>query len=751
MSAGPLVRWLLATFDGHGLPASTPGPLRFARVVTLLATLWFASVALWEIDAPFAAGHYAASTAVALAGENMLRYGIAYPVTHVPIAAPTAAECYCHHPFGVFWTSAVFVGALGHENWVCRLPAVVQSALTPLLVYGIARALWTPVAAALSAVAFVLTPIALAFANFNALEVPVIFGTLLASFSYLRFQQTSRRRFAVLTLAALTYAIHADWAAFVFAAALASIVTLALVRLRRSPHAPQFRRTFTLLLGLMGLVAATGGLYLFALHRMGQLEKLIEQGRLRSLGADLPLADVLRARRYWTALMFTPLAVLIGKLGAVALAACAILKHRERELVPLALLGMAAFQYLVFKQGADVHVFWPHYFAPYFALSLGALTASLSTLLAAALDRFRGAATPLRVQRAWLGAAPLALGFVVPAFMAHDAVVTLVYGRKTGGRFNERGHFIQADRDKSAALAHWAASAAPNAPVALDPSMRQSLWVPWVLQRPVRTAGGSGWTPPERYSVLDARFVAPARLRALARAGQTTAVGPFWFTDRAAAPSGLGAWSIERREPTTLEQLLVSATHALRDIAEDPYHRWELRDHFSEARHAAPHSATRSSEQLRIAHNIAVASGNAARAQELRDELLQGVDRRMELTYRNGTRLLGARFERGASDVLTVYFESRGPVNGQRFAIHSRVEAADASSLVPPDPLQWEVGLPPGIPPAVWKRSYIYSSVTELLKRPGREVFSGAWLDGVEGLPRRRLANSAGVRLLVLP
>jgi hypothetical protein len=48
-------------------------------------------------------------------------------------------------------------------------------------------------------------------------------------------------------------------------------------------------------------------------------------------------------------------------------------------------------------------------------------------------------------------------------------------------------------------------------------------------------------------------------------------------------------------------------------------------------------------------------------------------------------------------------------------------------SLVPADPQVREVGLPSTVPHAAWKPGYVYSLVTEILKRPGTEAFQGIW------------------------
>src|SRR5262245_11070361 len=210
-------QFLSARFDdGEGLPAAPRDVELGARIVTLLSTLFVAGVAFWEIGAPFGAGHYAAATAVTTGGENMLRFGIIGAVPRYLPDPPAPADYYCHHPWGIFWTAALFVGVFGHHDFVCRLPAVLMTSAMPFLLYGAGRALWGPVAGALAAVAYVVTPITLAYASFFALEVPTMFAMALTVFACVRFFQTNRTRFAALTVVGMVLAASFDWMGFVF-------------------------------------------------------------------------------------------------------------------------------------------------------------------------------------------------------------------------------------------------------------------------------------------------------------------------------------------------------------------------------------------------------------------------------------------------------------------------------------------------------------------------------------------------------
>ena len=116
---------------------------------------------------------------------------------------------------------------------------------------------------------------------------------------------------------------------------------------------------------------------------------------------------------------------------------------------PLPLLAAATVQYLVFKQGADVHIFWPHPFATYFALGCGALAASYAT--AASGSRAGMGSHPLRTRERLVALAPvlplLFIGLPV-ALVLKDGLSIFRLARETGGRFAEAN--LESDLEKEA-------------------------------------------------------------------------------------------------------------------------------------------------------------------------------------------------------------------------------------------------------------------------------------------------------------
>jgi len=706
--------------DGVGLPPADPRFERAGRALMLIATVLLGAVGLWEIAAPFAAGHYAASTAVALSGENMWHWGVIAPVPRYLPGPPSPSDYYCHHPFGMFWTAAFFGGVFGHHDWVCRLPAVLMSTSMPWLIHRAARAAWGPMAGGLAALTYAVLPITLAYATFFALEVPTMFGMALGTWALVRFFQAGTNRYAVFSLVGLGYAAAVDWPGMLFSGLVLGGLFLRGFVLRRLFPPVAFERFATLWASLVALLAAIILFHAAAIAKLDQLGELMRQGEFRALGADRPLDEVLQNRAYWIALAFTPLAIGLGKIAAPIIFVRLAVRRSELELIVLALLGTAIFQYVVFKQGADIHFFWPQYFALYAAYAVGALTVTLE----------EGVARYFPARTAAAGVVALALGLASLAAIAPDGLVALRYARKTGGRFNEKGLIIHPDLDKQAALSKVAETLPEDAFVGLDGSMKQMYWMDWTLRRPVGPMPfpklGQGLR--QSHFAVDLRFAAPAQTASLVEQFQTQAFGPYLVADLRAVTTPLEAHVLVPREPTLLERLFVSSSHASYNVVPDPFLTWELRHHFDRATATPPAVAPKGSEQLRIAHNIAVLAGDTSGAARLRERLLAGADRGIAREYTDGIAMLGGRFETGASDFFTVYFEAGPPLRtNYPFGITSHVERARAFSLTPPDDKAWDVGMPFVVPTTLWVKGFIYAAVTEILGRPGRERYDGAF------------------------
>ncbi len=710
--------------DGSGLPPAPRAAEHAGDAAAWVATLFVALVGAWEIAGPFAAGHYTASTAMVTGGENMLRWHVLAPVPTYTAGPPGPADFYCHHPFGVFWTGAVFSALFGHHDWVCRLPAVLATTLMPRLIFGACRALYGPIAGGLAALAYVVVPITLAYANYLSLEVTTMFGMALATYGFARFFQTDRMRFGVLGVLGMLYAAACDWTGFFFdALVLAGLFFRGFVLGAR--FAPlRFEPFARVWAWAVVTVTALAVYHVAVIVKVEHVNELLRQGEFRTLGAEQPLAQVLAQRRYWLLLAFTPLVIVAGKVALPVFASRLLIRRREMELFPLSLLATAVGQYVVFKQGADIHFFWPQYFALYFAYSVGALVAAFENGLGWATAR--RSLVPRRALVGWIAGG---VGLATVLAILPDGVRALVYARKTGGRFNERGSLIQPDFDKEAAFEAVAKTLPAGAVVGVSSGMKQSYWMDWVLRRPVRYVG---LPRAESASVstfaLDSRFDTRGGMESLTREFSVQAIGPFLIANTTAGPAPVEGWSTVPRRLGGLQRWLTATTHDVYDVVKDPFWTWELRTHLNQTPNPPPAAAPASNEALRIAHNVAVSEHDDASAERLLSQLLSGVDRRAARQFSLGVELLGARLERGASLRLTLYFRTNAALpTDTEFKMFSRVTAPPALSLVPADELVWDVGMPFAMPTSLWRPGFVYSTITEILRRPGRERYDGAF------------------------
>jgi 4-amino-4-deoxy-L-arabinose transferase-like glycosyltransferase len=336
-------------------------------------------VAVWGVSGIFPDGHFGAQANMGIAGYNMSRYGTIYPIFPFLDHPGSSANAYMHHPLGMFWMTGLLIKVLGPENWVLRLPAIVYATLTAFFMYRCGRSIWGPLEGAVATLAYAALPITLGFANFHSLEQPLMLGCLVATWGYARFSQTGRGAYAAASIAGFGFAALHDWEAYVWGATFLFWLFLRffVVPARLLGSSVDERRAGRYWALMVGTALVTLSITLWLVISSGKLSELMSMYSVRSSGAGLPLRTVLDSRQVRIELMFTGLGIALGKLALPVIVARFFLRRDERELLPLFVFVMAVVQYVVFKQGADVHIFWPHPFTIYFGLAMGSLVAGV--------------------------------------------------------------------------------------------------------------------------------------------------------------------------------------------------------------------------------------------------------------------------------------------------------------------------------------------------------------------------------------
>lgn len=713
-------------------------PVTAERVMHWLAVaacVFFAGVAMWESFGYPRSGHLSTGAAYAMAGENIVNWRKFSMFTGYSLRPVNPDQYYCHHPYGIAVLQAIAYVLFGHHWFTVRAGAILCSALSPPFLYAFGRRAWGVIPAATATIFFCFVPIALAFANFSNLEEPTICFGLLFAWGTAGVWQTGKARYQVLSALGALGAANGDWAGLVF---LGPVVAFGFFRAYVAPRAWYGRiddRAFAKWFAYA--TAAAVGTLVFYLAFFGKADKLgdlMGSYHLRSSGSEATLTDQLSQRRkLWLGSMLSPISYGAMALG-LPLAVLRLVK-KPLEIVPIAWFISASFQYFVFKQGADIHIFWPHYYAPTAALAAGTLTATLMDgreHLLGLMQRVKAGARSLRFVRAGSAGLLGAAMFVPIALLARMGIPELVQARKTAGRFDQGGHFIGTDADLTQ-FAEWSVSN-----VATTGSVLQALEkfdfnfsAEYAINRPyVRVSSLTTAKPedPQRIAVVDTRNQQVRDLENIAKQFGVQIVGPFWRVDRAIKGPQLTARVYEEREPRPLEWLLYSGTDLIRTISrdDDPWQTWEWRDALGLPA-PVPEGVPVTPDQLRVAHNIAVSQKETARADELAARLASVVKTPLGIKYTGGLTLQGLTIQQGPAIVVTLFWEA-----DDRFKRTDAVYLVKCKVVAPPRlwsiPLDYfEKDMSPVIPlrPASWKPGYLYTQRFVALHRIGREECRG--------------------------
>ncbi len=687
------------------------------------------AVSIIGIGGPFPDGHYASTSVIGTAVYNMRRWNTWLPVQVYSDRFPGPSTYYVHHPLGMYWFIAFLCGLFGFHDWVLRLPPLLYVTLTTWLLAKIGRELWGPVAGGLCALAYVALPITLGYANYHDLEQPVMFGTVLATWGYIRYVRSWRERYAVASVLGFFYALNHDWPAYMWGAAFLGglFVYLFLIppRLRAELKDRAIARywAFMVVAAVVALVIEIG-----VLAASTRISDVLSSYLMRTAGVEAPLSAVLAARRYRIELMFTGLAIGLGKLAVPVIVWRAWRRRSHLELVALPLLFCAVVQYVVFKQGADIHIFWPHYFATYFALAIGALAASLADAARWLGARWRGPwAERLTHHAGWIAA--LAVGLPV-LLILKDGLSLVRLARETGGRFAEV--HLDTDLDKEAVLRWFLARMPPSAGVAYHGAIHDGWALQWEL-RPRLSAGNQpvsgGIAESTRVYILDTRLASAAELREAADRFHVHAVGSLWVFDRKEPRAPLDGYALDEGEPSFWQKLWLGPAEPVRSARWDPWVTWEWRSMLGQPA-SEPTGTPVTTDQIRIAHNLAVQHGDAAGAARWRQQLAGRFNRHVTAEFQGGTSLLGEIDHRGARRSLTMFFVAGRIAGDARFSVHAKVLAPPRFSTLPAAPEDLEIAGGLQWPTSWWRPGGIYAVTAVYRKRPGTEVLSGTWSPG---------------------
>jgi hypothetical protein len=330
--------------------------------------------------------------------------------------------------------------------------------------------------------------------------------------------------------------------------------------------------------------------------------------------------------------------------------------------------------------------------------------------------------------------------------------------QRTGGRYDERGSFIRSQVDVLTVLEQVIMPRTPRGvfmDVARDPGWGWEFQ--WKFQGAGKEVDGplAGAADVERHPFWLARAsgLGGEGERRIAAAAHVQVYGDAWIVDQREAAAPLTAYAIDEREPGPLERFLRGGTEPVRTVGTtpDPFRTWEWRVHLGQAADV-PTGTPRTLEEIRIAHNVAVATGDEASAKRTRDLISQALAGGTAAGFTRGVDLIGTRVTGVAQPRVECWFEVSGdqPLSELTFSIHSVVEARAPLNLVPPDPVEREMAAPPSLSTRLWKPHFIYVTDAVLNHRLGRERYWGRFRARDGGPAPERVDGKAQTTLTVL-
>jgi hypothetical protein len=713
------------------LAAAEPAAIAGVALAAL-AVLLALGVALRGIAGPFPNGHFASSAAIGMAADNMWRWHTMLPMVGYVDHLQAAPSFYMHHPLALFWDVALLGKVFGFHDWVLRVPPLFYVTLTPLFLYRIGREVWGPLEGGLTALAYVALPITIVYANYHDLEQPYIFGVVVATWGYIRFVRTWRDRYAIASALGFFFALNHAWWGYLWGALFLPWIFLRGFvlpeRLLGAVRSRPFGRYCAMMCAALGFAFL---IELYVLRESNRVSDVISSFFVRKGDQTAPIEQVLTSRQYRIQLMFTGLGIWLGKIAVPVIAGRAAVKRRDAELLPLFLLLAAIVHYVSFRQGAAVHIFWPHTFAPYFALAIGALAATARD--AGVWVAARWTTWDEGRARRWATIAGAVVVGVPVLCVLCDGLSLVRLSRETGGRFAEAN--LDSEIDKGVAMRWFLQRIPPGASVGFHASFPKFWELEWDA-RPHPVAASMPLPPAgpvpggARVYVLDSRATPSGELRTLAARFHVHAVGPFWFVDRAEAAAPIDGYRLDEREPGWWERWSQGDVEPVRAVRADPWVTWEWRTAFGQTA-AAPAGPPATDDQVRIAHNAALAAGSPSAAAALRAELTRRFNLPVHARYANGTELVGAVDERGAQRAITLYFVAGKFDQDAHYAVNARVTAPPRfPSTLPVDPQVLDLARSPAVATSFWRPGGIYAVRFVYRRRPGREVLSGSWVPG---------------------
>jgi hypothetical protein len=225
----------------------------------------------------------------------------------------------------------------------------------------------------------------------------------------------------------------------------------------------------------------------------------------------------------------------------------------------------------------------------------------------------------------------------------------------------------------------------------------------------------------------------------IARDVHVRVYGDVWVVDQREPPAPLDAYSMNEREPNPFEWVFFGGVEPMRSAGAepDPWLTWEWRTHLGQSA-PPPARAPSTLDEMRIAHNVAVAQGNVRDAERWRERIDAQIDRTIQSRFEPGLQLIGVRVVGGVEPRVESWFQvTAAPTGDATFAVRSTIEQRAPLSLIPVDATDREMAYPPSLQTGLWRPGYIYETTAVMNHRIGRERYLGRWAGYTQWTPQR--------------
>jgi hypothetical protein len=376
----------------------------------------FAAAALHGIASYWQWGHNGYNSAAFMqAARNSLRFGmLAQATTHTGVLPPEAAELYTHHPPLLHLHLIALVAAFGDAEWIGRLVPATYSVLSLVMLIAFVRRFGSPSQTLATAIAFVLIPLNLIYANMIDHEQGSIFWILAFTYAYFRYREQPSRRWLLIALACVVCAVQFDYPGYYMAYFVATDAVTTALGARREGRSARPLLAFAVWLSAVVLLNVAAFAAMIFLAR-GDFQDMAGAFSHR---ASLPVGYLPTLWRRAIDL-FGPHYLLAL---AVYLASLLLRRRTVVDRIAVYFLLAQVIHSLMFPGAGYLHAYWVYHLTPTLAIAMG-------TLIAAAWDWLRRPG-PARGLRTGVAVAGCLAGL---AYGARFAWVQWHWGLATGG------------------------------------------------------------------------------------------------------------------------------------------------------------------------------------------------------------------------------------------------------------------------------------------------------------------------------